>query len=154
MKRFIIKLGKEGNASTKSEGIYLSHISDLHTWQPEKFEYPITIANLMKNNKLKDLKQIQGFLNVKYNRGPNLYQVQVLQETLQKISTSIVTQQNHHLLVSGDITNISHLEEFKLAKEILVDKFKQLIELENEEDLFKYCTLVPGKLSNIYNLKA
>ncbi|KAL9657335.1 hypothetical protein ABK040_011554 [Willaertia magna] len=120
MNRFIHIL--PNNGINKLNGISLAHLSDLHIWQPEYYKNSISLFSLFKNNKWKDLKQLQGYLNVKYNRGPNLYQASCLTTALQQISKN---ENNPHLIITGDITNISLIDEFSHTKNLINDHFLQ-----------------------------
>lgn len=140
--------------SSNSGGISLHHLSDLHIWQPEKFQSPISLSSLFRQNKFRDLKQIQGYLNVKYNRGPNLYQYSCLKKALQEIGARCGDDDNtmkefSHLVITGDVTNISHPEEFELARTMLHENFVE--NMRRGEDfhvdrLYEHCTIIPGRL--------
>ncbi|KAG2374526.1 hypothetical protein C9374_010810 [Naegleria lovaniensis] len=128
-------------------GIFLHHLSDLHIWQPEKFHQPITVYSLFRNSSFQDWKQIQGYLNIKHNRGPNLYQYSCLKKALQEIGVRCKNDEYSHLVITGDVTNISHPEEFELARNMLNEYFVETIrngEEFNENLLYEYCSIIPG----------
>jgi len=143
MNRFIIRVSETASSAVHGQngGISLHHLSDLHTWQPQYFSETINVKSLFKNNKWRDMKQIQGFLNVKYKRGPNLYQAQCLSTALKEINTNL-KHSNGHLVITGDVTNIAHIEEFKRLRQILISEHHGNEEFIDE--LYKYYTMIPG----------
>lgn len=110
----------------------LFHLSDVHVWR----DIP---AGVRLASRLKDFKRYQGYANLKYRRGTNRYPPDQFKRILQDI---LAFDKNHHLIISGDITNLSMIHEFEAAKQILTDHYIHPMNITGKEQ--EYLTIVPG----------
>jgi 3',5'-cyclic AMP phosphodiesterase CpdA len=110
--------------------VSFAHLSDIHIWE---LSSNYNVSYFLKNNKWSDMKQIQGFLNLKYYRGPNTFKSNCFTSALQLIKNnnnfnsnqdcSTLTAPPPHLLLTGDLTNIALEEEFSCVRSILQREF-------------------------------
>ncbi|KAL0479973.1 metA [Acrasis kona] len=120
--------------------ISLVHMSDIHIWQPQYFTNPITLGSILTNNKWRDMKQAQGYLNVAFNRGPNSYHPDLFTKGLK----DIIKHDFDHLLITGDITNISLNDEFQRVRDLLNENYLDAIPNNDKSEVWRYCTAIPG----------
>jgi len=136
--------------ATKTRPFYLMHISDVHVW-PNNFTP--SWSQLLPN--FKDAKRMQGYLNIKLTRGGK-YSNNVLSAALQdmlrghhlqdqQLQQQIDQQQQQHLIISGDITNLSLREEFEAARAIFDQHyFTKLNATAPLQPMWQLATAVPG----------
>jgi 3',5'-cyclic AMP phosphodiesterase CpdA len=137
MQRFVHTLQRA------SKSITLAHMSDIHIWQPQHFETPVSIGSIIRNNRLRDMKLLQGYLNVAFNRGPDSYDQKLFTTALSDMATDNLD----HLMITGDITNISLNDEFAYARKLLNEYYlKQIMKNANanEQNAWRYCSAIPG----------
>ena len=122
-KQHVIPSNNHNSAPT----IRFAHMSDVHVWQPHLFtRSKASVLHFLRHNRLRDYKQIQGYLNIKYNRGPDAYPVPIFQQALEQVMPKEKDQQSpniDHLLITGDITNISLYDEFARVRQLLNEHF-------------------------------
>jgi 3',5'-cyclic AMP phosphodiesterase CpdA len=127
---------KKAFLSTSS--IKIAHISDVHVWQPNLFTTSrASVLHFLRNNSWKDLKQIQGYLNVQYNRGPDAYPSTTFIEAMKDMKSHESIQ---HMFITGDLTNIALYDEFKRVRELLNEYYLTSI----NEDPSLYASVIPG----------
>lgn len=112
----------------------LVHMSDVHVWR--QIPQDVKLATHFR-----DFKRYQGYLNLKYRRGTNKYPPQQFARALQDVVQHI--DKNHHLIISGDVTNLSMPHEFEYCKEILQKHYVQPLQIEHSK-LCEHVTMVPG----------
>jgi len=134
-------------------------MSDVHVWQPHLFtRSKASVLHFLRHNRLRDYKQIQGYLNIKYNRGPDAYPVPIFQQALEQAMRKEKEQQApnmDHLLITGDITNISLYDEFARVRQLLNEHFLDRLTLAqaktlasqpqgNMDEAWRHVSIVPG----------
>lgn len=113
----------------------IAHMSDIHVWCDPPQE-----ATIMPT--WSDFKRLSGYLNLKMTRGPNAFSATIWQHSLQECQKNC-----QHLIISGDVTNISMQHEFKMARQIVNDYFlKPIIAANNSSSInvWEHLTVVPG----------
>ncbi len=148
---------------SSSPSLHLAHMSDVHVWEPHLFtrDRHVSVLHFLLHNKLRDYKQIQGYLNIKFNRGPHTYPVHMFQQALDSfqppspspsssLSQSSVSSNNHlidHLLLTGDLTNISLWDEFARVRQLLNEHYLSRYSTEDgddQENAWKYLSVITG----------
>ena len=126
------------NEKQKQTSITIAHMSDIHVWKDPPQDSVIS-------SRWRDYKRYHGYLQLSLFRGPQCFSIDMLQASLK----DVLARNAHHLIVSGDLTNISMPFEFEFARNLLQDHFLneklQVASVNHwKQETWKVLTVVPG----------